>query len=119
MKRLALFVGLGLSLSALADGGQNMPPQGQMQPQMNGQGGGYNQGNGQRFQERKENIIQRIDARLAHLRQKRDCVSEAQNHQALRQCMQDRDGMGGPGGGMGGPGGGMGGPGGGMGGGMR
>jgi hypothetical protein len=51
------------------------------------QSDGSDQGNGQQFQQRKDEILKRISARLAEIQQRQSCVEAANNRQALQACM--------------------------------
>ncbi|ACC85115.1 hypothetical protein [Nostoc punctiforme] len=46
-----------------------------------------NQGNGQQFQQHKDEILKRISARLSEIQQRKSCVEAANNRQALEACM--------------------------------
>ncbi len=87
MKKYVLLTAVVLSIAApsLAWSQSNpggFPPQGS-------QGGGH-EGNGQEFQERKANILKRMNEHLAEVQQRIGCVQAANNHEALRACMPER-----------------------------
>jgi len=52
---------------------------------------------GQNFQQRKEQILKRMDERMQALQKVRDCVAQAQDEQAAHACRPAHPG--GPGGG--------------------
>lgn len=103
MKKTVLTLSLVLmtSLPAMAffnDGGtqndatgQNTQYFGNGQGSQNGSGGSGNYGNhGQNnsnFQQRKEELLSRVNSRIARLQGFATCVKSAENHQALGECM--------------------------------
>ncbi|MBD2512164.1 hypothetical protein H6G91_33935 [Nostoc muscorum FACHB-395] len=52
------------------------------------------QGNGQQFQQHKDEILKRISARLSEIQQRKSCVEAANNRQALEACMPRGQGQG-------------------------
>ena len=56
------------------------------------------QGSNVPFEQRKAQILQRIDERLAHMQQVRTCVAAATTPEALRACRGHRGGGAGQGG---------------------
>lgn len=40
----------------------------------------------QKFQERKQHLLERMDHRIAALQKARGCVAQAQDHQSLQAC---------------------------------
>ena len=56
------------------------------------QGGQPSQNTGASFEQRKANILNRIDQRLARLQEVRGCVSAATTPQAMRACMGQQGG---------------------------
>ncbi|HUL40679.1 MAG TPA: hypothetical protein VLV32_02050 [Burkholderiales bacterium] len=46
----------------------------------------------QNFQERKQHILERMDQRIAALQKARDCVSQAQDKDAVKACFPKREG---------------------------
>jgi hypothetical protein len=53
---------------------------------MNG-GGGMGE---EKFQERKAELLQRLNNHLAEVQQRISCVQAATNHQTMRACMPER-----------------------------
>ncbi|GEM_PF-1535062 len=48
------------------------------------------QGNGERFQEHKAEMLKRLNEHLAEVQKRISCVQAAANHEALRACMPER-----------------------------
>jgi len=55
-------------------------------------GGQPTQGSGMTFEQRKSEILTRIDERIARLQETRTCVSAAATPEALRSCMARQGG---------------------------
>lgn len=77
MKRILIALVIALPAAAFAQQGQ--PPQ-----------GGPVQVDPQKFQERKDRILQGIDRRIDALQQAKSCVQQAQDRAALRACRPER-----------------------------
>jgi CHASE1-domain containing sensor protein len=53
---------------------------------------GQDEAQGQKFQEVKNRLLDRLDQRIDALQKAKDCVEKAQDAQALRDCRPDRGG---------------------------
>jgi len=70
----ALFVAFALMGATTVFAQQGTPP------------GGDGDKTGPNFEQRKAEILKRMDARLAQFQKARDCVQQAQDRTALRAC---------------------------------
>ncbi len=92
MKKYLLMTAMIMALAAPSMAwSQNAPSAGGggTPPSSAGAGGG-GQEREQRFQERKTEILQRMNEHLAEIQKRIACVQAATNHEALRACMPER-----------------------------
>lgn len=47
-------------------------------------------GPGQNFDQRKADILKRLDTEIANAQQTKGCVQEAKNHEEIKACMEKR-----------------------------
>ncbi|MGB9154497.1 MAG: hypothetical protein WCD70_15585 [Alphaproteobacteria bacterium] len=91
MKKYVLMTAMVFALTAPALSWAQTAPGGAGGPPPGGMGGGqHEEGDGQHFQERKTEILQRMNEHLAEVQKRIACVQAATNHEALRACMPER-----------------------------
>jgi hypothetical protein len=99
MKKYMLMTAMVLVLAAPATGWSQNAPAGNPPPGNNppagGPGGGQPPVNEGRFEDRKAEILQRMNNHLAEVQKRISCVQAAQNHEQLRACLPERRGPGG------------------------
>ncbi len=97
MKKYVLLSAMLVALAAPgAAWSQGVPPggnNGAPPPQGSGGQGQYRDGDGQRFQERKSEMLQRMNEHLADVQKRISCVQAAKDRDDLRACMPRRGRM--------------------------
>ncbi|HXZ96908.1 MAG TPA: hypothetical protein VEG37_07690 [Burkholderiales bacterium] len=76
----AFFVAIAMLASTTALADQAQPQTGQKGDQA------------QNFQERKQHLLERMDQRIAALQKARGCVAQAQDRDAVKQCLPEHEG---------------------------
>lgn len=88
MKKYILLTAMAFTLTApVAAYSQTAPAPNGTPPQSQG---GQHSGDSQHFQERKAEILQRMNEHLAEVQKRIGCIQAANDHEALRSCMPER-----------------------------